>query len=329
MHQGRLPIVRSPSAPQGRPGAAFVAGIDRDYEGELDDVIAHLPEFDRVPFGTQFGVSNEFLDTIVRRADPAARIPEVPVGVVSKRYQLVTHVEAAGAVRRALAAAGVHPREMDAEAHVCVYGTRLALFARLPRAYDFDPGDDHPLALRVILLNSVDGSSPLRVLLGWYRFVCANGLVVGTTRSELRLAHREGASANAAAEVVREGLLLAGRERATLHLWRTIPIEPRRLVAFTDRELAEAWGVRAAALFLVIATTGFDAEPADPFEPGPPHAKTMLRTRRVPGSPAYARTAWDVCQALAWIAKDRRDPAAGVRRMMEVPELMQSVMTNR
>lgn len=326
MHQNRLPLQRTPPAPTPRTARIAAAAIDRSYKGELDEVVERLPEFERVPFGTQAGASNAYLDAIVRCPDPVLRLPEIPVGVVSKRYQLVTHGEAALAVRHALCAAGVHPREMDAEAHLSVYGARMALFVRMPRSHDFDPGDGQPMALRVILLNSVDGSSPLRVLLGWYRFVCANGLVVGTTRSELRLAHREGARPEVIDDVLREGMQLAARERTVLKIWRDLPIDSRRLVTFTDEDLASAWGVRAAARFLVIATTGFDAEPADPFEPGPPHAKTMLRTRRVPGSPDFARTAWEACQALAWIAKDRRDPAQGVERMMQIPELMQALL---
>jgi hypothetical protein len=46
----------------------------------------------------------------------------------------------------------------------------------------------------------------------------------------------------------------------------------------------------------------------------------------VPGSPAFAQTAWDACQALAWLAKERKDPKERVERMLQVPELMQGLM---
>ncbi len=84
--------------------------------------------------------------------------------------------------------------------------------------------------------------------------------------------------------------------------------------------------MRAAARFLHIATTGFDAEPAYPFEPGPPHAKTMTVTRRVAGSPERASSAYDACQILAWIAKDRREAQERVDWMMQIPGLMQSML---
>ena len=330
MHQNQLPV--SPRAANTRrlPGGPLL-GLERSFHGELDEILPLIPEFDRVPFGSEAGGAgaggeNAFLDAIVRRADPEQGLPAVPVGVVSKRYCLVPHAEVAQSVREALALSGVHPREMDAEAYLTVYGARMGLFVRLPRAFDFDPGDGHPMALRLLCLNSVDGSSTLRMLLGWYRFVCANGLAVGTTQSELRLVHREGSMCGDVGELLREGIALAEREKEGLRLWGSLQVPLARLVSFADGELAAAWGVRAAARFLHIATTGFDAELAYPFEPGLPHAKTMTATRRVAGSPERSETAYDACQILAWIAKDRREAQERVDRMMQIPGLMRGVV---
>src|SRR5688572_8349761 len=301
-------------------------GFAKTFRGELDQVMALLPEFDRQPFATAAGAANAFLDVIVRRENSVLGFPGVPVGVVSTRYALLPHVEAGQAVRAAVTAIGVHPREMQAEVHLSGYGARMALFVRLPRKYDFDPGDGHPLALQLLCLNSVDGSSTLRMLLGWYRFVCANGLAVGTTRAEWRLVHRDGMQTADVREVLERGLELAERERVALKAWRTLAVPIQRFVSFADDELAKAWGVKAAARFLHIATTGFDGELTLPFEPGPPHAKTMLRTRRVPGSPAHSTSVYDASQILAWIAKDRGDPHERVDRVLQIPELMQMLL---
>jgi hypothetical protein len=325
LYQPTLPAV---------PGAPALAPLSRSqaillegsYRGELDEVLPRLPAFDRVPFAAAGGISNGFLDAIVRRPEPGRGLPAVPVAVVSKRYQLLPHAEAADAVRAALSSIGVHPRDMQAEASLTAYGARLWLAVRLPREYDFDPGDGHPLALRLVCLNSVDGSTPLRILLGWYRFVCANGLAVGTTRCEWRLVHREGMMPADVAPLIHAGLELAEREKLALREWRATPVPAPCLGAFADGHLVAAWGVRLAARFLHIAVTGFDAELAFPFEPGPPSAKTMSPTRRVPGSPAFAQTAWDACQALAGLAKERKDPRERVERMLQIPELMQALM---
>ena len=59
-----------------------------------------------------------------------------------------------------------------------------------------------------------------------------------------------------------------------------------------------------------------------------PRQPVTLGSRYAPGSPAPARTVWDACQALAWIAKDRREQQERVGRMMEIPELMQGVLSS-
>jgi len=325
MHQPTLPA--SPPHPALAPlsrGQAFL--LDATLKGELDEVMARLPVFDRAPFSAPGGMENAFLDAIVRRPEPARGLPAVPVAVVSRRYRLVAHAEAADALREALRSIDVHPREMQAEAALTAYGARMHLQVRLPRQFDFDPGDGHALALRLVCLNSVDGSTPLRMLLGWYRFVCANGLAVGTTRCEWRLVHREGMMPADIAPLLRSGLELAEREKAALADWHATPVPVQRLREFADGALAGAWGASLAARFLHICVTGFDAELARAFERAPPSGKTMTPGRRVPGSPAFARSAWDACQALAWLAKERKDPAERVERVLQIPELMQAAM---
>ena len=52
----------------------------------------------------------------------------------------------------------------------------------------------------------------------------------------------------------------------------------------------------------------------------------MTVTRRVAGSPGHASSAYDACQILAWIAKDRREAQERVDRMLQIPELMQVVL---
>jgi len=234
-------------------------------------VLPRLPSFDRVPFATPGSADHGFLDAIVRRAEPGRGLPAVPVAVVSKRYQLLPHAEAADAVRAALAAIGVHPRDMQAEASLTAYGARLWLAVRLPREHDYDPGDGHPLALRLVCLNSVDGSTPLRMLLGWYRFVCANGLAVGTTARN-GLVHREGMMPADVAPLIQAGLELAGREKQALREWRATPVPAPRLGAFADG-LSSRPGAcaspRASCTSPSPATTPSSPSPSSPARPAP------------------------------------------------------------
>ena len=60
-----------------------------------------------------------------------------------------------------------------------------------PDEYDFKPLDDNPLKLRLECFNSVDGSSRLVILFGWFRLVCSNGMIIGKTIAELRDLHNQ------------------------------------------------------------------------------------------------------------------------------------------
>ena len=300
--------------------------LEQSFEGLLDQVIQQLPTFGRSGLAVAGGMENPFLDVITRHSFPEGGAPYMPVGVVSKRYRLLPHAEIAGILRSACIANGVEPSEVRAEVQLSAFGARMAMFLRLPRRFDFDPGDGYPLALRVACFNSVDGSSKLRVMLGWYRLVCANGMAVGTTRYECQQLHREDAEFTDIAPLLSAGIEAAEREKAGLKVWLNTTVNVPGMVAFADGALAKAWGIRAAARFLHIATTGMDAELAQPFQPGPPHSKAMRPTRAVPGSPMTAKTAYEACQALTWLARDRRDPLEAADWMLQVPALMKILL---
>ena len=104
--------------------------------------------------------------------------------------------------------------------------------------------------------------------------------------------------------------------------WLERPVNPAVLAGFADGPLKGHWGARDAARFLHIARTGFDAEFADRFQAGPPSGKAMVPTVPVPGSPAAARTEWDVAQALSWVARGRHDPAGHLDRLLDIPPLV-------
>jgi hypothetical protein len=325
----RHPFTIAPPAPRQRPG---IEGAERHYYGALDQIESLLPEFERVPFAADSrhgydgrpagAIANRFMDVIVRREDRVQGLPSVPVGTVSKTYRLLQHRDLFRETRSALRAIGLAADQVQAEAHLTSYGARMQFSVRLPHEFDFDPGDGNPMALQLLCLNSVDGSLPLHVRLGWYRFVCANGLLVGTTRMDRRVVHREQKASPCIEEIFMTGLGVANEEKTALRAWLDTAIRAGQLQAFVDGPLARAWGVKAAARTWHIAMTGYDAAFADPFEKALPHRKTMEPGVRVPGNPHRAASAYHVAQALAWLAKDPRDAADRLQRMAEIPGLM-------
>jgi hypothetical protein len=88
-----------------------------------------------------------------------------------------------------LRAAGEHAEQVPVRLLITEYGTRIALRATLPENHAFTPDDGHSMALTFECFNSVDRTVPLFAAVGWFRFVCSNGLVVGTTSAKVRQRH--------------------------------------------------------------------------------------------------------------------------------------------
>jgi Domain of unknown function (DUF932) len=148
------------------------------HEGTLTDVRRHIPVFERRSFGliqpdNESSRLNEHLDTIVR----------LPLG---DDHTFIPVFDIASA---ALNAVEIVASDVEAKLAITEYGERMFLSLRLPDSYRFDPGDGHPMSLRLECLNSVDGSTRFRALMSWFRLVCSNGLTIGVTRSDVRRRH--------------------------------------------------------------------------------------------------------------------------------------------
>ena len=280
------------------------------YEGTLTKIRQHIPAFERRSFGltqpdNESSRLNEHLDTIVRLpfGDDQTFIP---VGVVSKDYVLVPHHAVLDIARRALNAAEIPSDGLKAELTITEYGERMALSLRLPDKYSFDPGDG-PMALRLECFNSVDGSSRFRALMGWFRFVCSNGLIIGVTRSDVRRRHIGNLQLENVELVLKFGLEEAETEKGNFERWLKTKITLDRLATWVNKDLRAGWGFKAAARTFHIAYTGLDANIVGQYKGSTPTTIPMQKTKRVPGTPQRCRNLFDVSQILAWLAKERRD----------------------
>lgn len=281
------------------------------HQGTLSEVFNYIPEFERRAFGlaqpgNEMSRLNGRLDTIVRlpfRDDQTY----VPVGVVSKDYALVPHRAVLDVAARALDDAKIALDQVKAEVKITEYGERMSLSLYLPEKYSFDPGDGHPMALRLECFNSVDGSTRFRALVGWFRFVCSNGLVIGVTRSDLRRRHVGDLSLDDIGLVLSAGINESANERGNFERWRKTSVTPEKLATWVDKDLKEGWGFKAAARTYHIAQTGFDADVVGPYKGSAPSTIPMRPSQRVPGMPNRSENLFNVSQILAWLAKERRD----------------------
>jgi uncharacterized protein DUF932 len=287
-----------------------------EVTGSLADLAPLVPTFDRVPFGT-----NPRLDMIVRRAAAKGEIP-VPSGVVSKKYVLVQHTSVIAALESALRWADVEPLDLRSRLTMSESGARMAMRVELPERFAFNAPDKHPMALTFECFNSVDRTVPLFALVGWFRLVCTNGLIIGTTHASMRQNHRPPLRIADLEPVLVGGLAAAAHDRALLTKSMARRVSADALRTWVDGPVAQKWGPFAAARVHAIATTGFDGEPSRTPKGAPPHARGIVNPTPVPGSEAPCENSYGLAQALAWVAARRNEVAERVAWRGEIPELM-------
>jgi hypothetical protein len=116
----------------------------------------------------------------------------MPVAVVSRSYSLAPHRQVAALCREGLIEAGIKPEDLRYQVGLSELGEWMNFRIYFADTYCFIDNYGQRLDLRLECFNSVDGSSRLVILFGWLRFVCANGLVIGETKIEIRERHGRG-----------------------------------------------------------------------------------------------------------------------------------------
>ncbi len=248
----------------------------------------------------------------------------VPVGVESKEYTLVQHTDVLNTAKLALNQAKIASDKVSAELKLSQYGERMALSLYLPEEYNFDPGDNHAMALRFECVNSVDGSTRFRAMLGWFRFVCSNGLVIGVTYSDVRKRHSGDIRLEDVGKVLMSGISEADNERNNFKCWRARVIASDHLVDWVNNDLRERWGFKAAARAYHIAKTGRDGNIAGQYKAYTPATIPMRSEKPVPGMSGSCKNLFDLSQIMAWLAKERRDLQAQLEWREMIPDLIKA-----
>lgn len=293
--------------------------------GPLAAVREHVPRFERHPLtaivgGHQPG-AHPRLDAIVRMPGGPDDRP-VPVAAVSKDYTLLPHHEVFDRITTALREIGVPPDGVGAEVKLTEHGERMALSVFLPTHAPFDPGDGHEMALRLECFNSVDGSLRFRALMGWFRYVCSNGFVVGVTMHHVSCRHVSTMPLIALDDVLRDGLARYETEQRNFMRWRTTRVSLDRTERWANSWVKDAWGAKAAARAWHIARTGRDAEVAASYQGRDPSRIAVTAGAPVPGAPSRCDNLFDLGQALAWLARQRRDVTEQLAWREGIPALL-------
>lgn len=247
----------------------------------------------------------------------------IPVGTVSNTYTLAQHDEVAAKCFAGMQAAGIVTDELRCELGLTELGEWMNLRIYFPKQYNCTPQDGKQLALRLECFNSVDGSSRLVILLGWLRFVCSNGLVIGETKTELRDIHNKHMDLEKIPAIICEALDLVHDDLQQIASWEGHLVRPDVLRVWTNKILCEHWNKKAACRVYHICTSGFDVDIADPFVANNATDKLVRQVQQVPGAPVPAKNLYDVSQALSWVASRRNNTEEKVEWQSAIPGLIE------
>jgi hypothetical protein len=313
----------------------------RLYEGSPQDVRTVLPDFERRNFAVNhpdklFPGINPRLDLIVRkpmenqngrlRVSDIHKDDYIPIGTVSKEYRLVPHKQVFDTALVALAENDIDPSHTRAELLLTEYGERMHLSIYLPHLYDFDPGDGHPIAMRLECFNSVEGSTRFKAFVGWLRFVCMNGFIIGVTTARFQHRHDSTLDIIDIGSVLKNGIAEGTKERENFRKWRKTTVEKGSLPPWINETVYKAWGFKAATRAYHIAHTGCDAEIVGTYKDMRPTTIAVKKTKKIPGTPEQAQNAYDISQILAWLAKERNDVEERLTWRQQIPELMKVLL---
>lgn len=293
--------------------------------GRWTELREAVPEFEIRDFSVgPGGPPNPHLHTITRLPLMPTE-HAMPVGVVSPKYMLVQHRMLGDLAVETLRRLGLYSKDQYCELGLSTLGEWMNLRVHLGDEFTFTPVDDEPVKLRLELMNSVDGSSRLAVMISWLRLVCSNGLMMRDTLVEKSDVHDQRLTLCWVEGAIADVLSQAKSDRACFEAWGNQRISFRQVVRWADDDLAKKWGKKAAARCLHICRTGCDGEFVDLFEGGAPSERRMLMGPKVPGAAAPARTAYDLGQALSWLATNRSNAEQRLSWQAGIPRLVASL----
>lgn len=300
-----------------------------DSEGTWAVLKERLPSFREAVF--QMGPKqspNPLKKLIVRNPDASHR-DELPIAAVSPTYRLVQHRELIQECLEGLRDGGIDPDGLHCSLTLSDFGEMMEFKIQLPETFNFVPSDGHSLALRVECFNSVDESCRLMVLLGWYRFVCGNGLIIGNSRVEFRNRHSRGLDVRPIRKILSQSLADVSRDLEKMKEWEALEINRDRLILWVDQVLANRWNVSSASRVLHICQTGEDGELESTNQRLLAPKRVFLRTHGVPGARFPAFNVFDVAQAMSWIASRRKHPEERIEWQLEIPHLLEDFCKGR
>lgn len=323
---------RFPSFDDAPPFAELLNGTGRwraravsYWAGKWSRLSQIVPKFRLEPFRVNpESPANPYMSAVVRTPLTVTENP-IPVATVSQTYRLAQHHEVVEHCFRGLRSVGLETDTLKCEVGLTQLGEWMNFRAYFPSSFDYVPGDGHAIGLRLECFNSVDGSSRLQILFGWYRFICSNGIVIGETKAELKDVHDQHLNLDVIPQIIADGFKKVQADLERIKKWESEKISPQALEIWANKEVSATWGKKAACRAYHICLTGHDVEIVDPFAKGEATEKPVKLTDIVPGSASPAQTLYDVSQALSWLATNRNNTEERVDWQAAIPGMIASL----
>jgi hypothetical protein len=301
--------------------------LEKPVEGSPVQIMERLPHFGRQAFamssanGEEIGI-NPYLDMIYRMPTRQGE-KAIPIGVVWKNYRLVDHHLVLRTVQQALLNNKIEPDSVQACARWTPNGERAHFSLLLPEEerFTFSAADGDKMRFRIEVFNSVEGSCRFMAVAGWLRFVCSNGLIVGSALLRFRQQHRQQLQIDDLGRLLGDSLESAGNDKEVCRSWLLQRVDGSIGMRWADEDVLKAWGLKAAVRIISMMRTGNDAELAGDTKGKPPSQIATRCLNRVPGLEVPLRTAFGVSQALSWLAGQRSDISEELEWRGQVPEL--------
>lgn len=300
--------------------------------GTLTDLRAGLPHFGRQPFamaslnGDDMGV-NHYLDMIYRMGTRQGE-RSLPIGVVSKNYRLVDHHQVLQTVEQALLANRIDTTMLQVTGQWTVHGERAHFSIVFPHEDRFTYKDDQEdgMRFRLEIFNSVEGSWRLIAIAGWLRFVCSNGLIVGSALMHLRQQHRKQLEIEELGRLLREAIQNTSADKDTFRYWSSQAVDPDALASWVDEDICKKWGPKAAVRVFGIVRYGIDVTPVGSMKDRYPSEVEVKELDPVPGINGSVKTIFGVGQVLTWLAGQRSELAEDLDWRGQVPDLIEKLL---
>lgn len=296
------------------------------WKGPWEKLLGLIPKFEEGEYRVdKDSPANPYLKNIIRL--PLTRLEQpMPIAVVSKSYTLAQHRDVATKCLEGIEAIGISLYELHYELGLSELGEWMNLRIYFPDEFNYTPMDGQKLNLRLECFNSVDGSSRLVILLGWFRFICTNGMIIGKTKTEIREIHNPYMDLEQIPVIISDAMNLIQDEKERLQKWDKQDVPVDQVGKWVNAELTTSWGLKAACRTYHICKNGVDVEITDPFVKANATDKAIEVICEVPGSAKPAKTVYDVSQALSWIASHRNNAEEIIAWQSDIPALLEKLI---